>query len=396
MAYCGSGTLALYYYCKSIAITFASRLEEESHVRRMSLTLSLFLIAAALIVGSCGKSFGPAGGPAAPTAVPGSTSTPAGKPAGRTGMARPTLTLYSGREEKLIGPLIARFQERTGIEVKVRYGDTAELAATILEEGNSSPADVYLAQDAGALGALTRAQRLARLPGTSLDRVDPRYRAPGGEWVGISGRARTVVYNTKTLKEEDLPDSLLGFTDPRWKGKIGWAPTNGSFQSFVTALRVTAGDEAAQKWLEGIQANAPKIYKNNMAIVTAVGTGEIEVGFVNHYYLFRAIEEQGDSYPVRNYHPRVGDAGAMVNVAGIGILTTAKNTGAAESLVEYLLSPEAQQYFADETFEYPLIEGIKTHPLLTPLDRINSPRMDLGSLADLEKTLRLLQTAGVL
>lgn len=307
-----------------------------------------------------------------------------------------TLTVYSGRSEKLVGPLIERFEKEAGVEVKVRYGDTAELAAAIMEEGGNSPADVYFAQDAGALGALVAARRLAKLPEGLLEKVDARFRAPGGEWVGLSGRARTVVYNTKALKEEDLPDSLLGFTDPRWRGKIGWAPTNGSFQAFVTALRLTEGEETARRWLQGVKANGPRVYRNNTAIVQAVGAGEVEVGFVNHYYLFSFLKEQGDSFPARNYHPRAGDSGAMVNVAGAGILATSRNPGAAESFIRYLLSREAQQYFADETFEYPLVEGVETHPALVPLSQIRTPEIDLGSLSDLERTLKLLQETGVL
>ncbi|MBI4320549.1 MAG: iron ABC transporter substrate-binding protein [Chloroflexi bacterium] len=363
------------------------------HHWRLSL---LSLVVVVLFATAC------AGGAPAPSAQPATTkavepaqpaaSAPA-KPAEKVGG---TITVYSGREEKLVAPIIERFKKDSGIDVKVRYGDTAELAATILEEGKNSPADVYFAQDAGALGALVAQQALAKLPDSILNRVDARFRAPKGEWVGLSGRARTVVYNTKVLKTEDLPDTLLGFTDAKWKGKIGWSPTNGSFQAFVTALRVTDGDEAARKWLDGIKANTPKAYSNNTGIVKAVGDGEIQVGFVNHYYLFRFIKEQGESFPARNYHPRAGDSGAMINVAGAGILTTAKNPKAAETFVEYLLSKEAQQYFADETFEYPLVEGIKTHPVLVPLSQIKTPKLDLGSLADLDKTLKLLRDTGAL
>ncbi len=151
-----------------------------------------------------------------------------------------------------------------------------------------------------------------------------------------------------------------------------------------------------RKWLEGIKANNPKVYANNTAIVQAVGAGEIEIGFVNHYYLFSFLKEQGESFPARNYHPRAGDSGAMINVAGAGILTTAKNPKAAEKFVEYMLAKDAQQYFADQTFEYPLVEGIKTHSMLVPLSQIKTPKIDLGSLADLEKTLKLLRDTGVL
>ncbi|MDO8671287.1 MAG: iron ABC transporter substrate-binding protein, partial [Dehalococcoidia bacterium] len=300
-----------------------------------------------------------------------------------------TITVYSGRNEKLIAPLIERFQKETGVEVKVRYGDTAQLAAAILEEGNNSPADVYFAQDAGALGALSSQNKLAKLSDSVFSKVDAKFRSTKGDWVGISGRARTVVYNTRTLKPENLPDSILGFTDAKWKGKIGWAPTNGSFQAFATALVVTQGEEKAKQWLQGIKANDPKVYANNTAIVQAVGDGEIEVGFVNHYYLFSFLKEKGESFPVRNYHPRSGDVGSMMNVAGAGVLTTAKNAKAAEKFVEYMLSKESQQYFADETFEYPLVEGIKTHPAIVPIAQIKLPKVDLAALADLQKTLKL-------
>lgn len=358
---------------------------------RLRLSVSCIIVVAVLLGGACSPS--PAL-PATPAATAPEPTKPAtAKPAEAVGG---TLTVYSGRNEKLVGPLIERFKKESGIDIRVRYGDTAELAAAILEEGDKSPADVYFAQDAGALGALASADRLAKLSDPILNRVDSRFRSPKGEWVGLSGRARTVVYNTKALKPEDLPDSLLGFTDPRWKGKIGWAPTNGSFQAFVTALRVTEGDEAARKWLEGIKANSPKVYQNNTSIVQAVGAGEVEVGLVNHYYLFSFLREQGEAFAARNYHPRAGDSGAMINIAGAGILSTSRNPKAAERLVEYLLSKDAQQYFADETFEYPLVEGITTHPALVPLAQIKTPQIDLGSLADLEKTLKLLRDTAVL
>lgn len=346
------------------------------------------IVASAVILSACAVTPSAPGQPS-PAATGAAPTQPAAT-------ATEQLTVYSGREEKLVAPLIARFTEETGVQVQVRYGDTAELAATILEEGANSPADVYFAQDAGALGALSAAQRLTVLPDDVLGRVDDRFRAPSGEWVGISGRARVVVYNTDALSEADLPDSILGFTDPQWRGRIGWAPTNGSFQSFVTALRLTQGEEVARQWLEGIQANQPKVYKNNTAIVTAVGAGEVEVGFVNHYYLYRIVAERGEGFPAGNYHPRGGDAGAMVNVAGVGILRTSDNQAAAERFVAYLLTDEAQRYFSEQTFEYPLVTGIEADPRLVPLDEIQAPEIDLGNLADLERTLELLQETGVI
>ena len=305
------------------------------------------------------------------------------------------LVIYSGRTESLVGPLIEQFQVESGLAVEVRYGGTAEMAATILEEGDNSPADLFYGQDAGALGALAKAGRLGALPEEVLNLVEPRFRSPEGVWVGTSGRARTVVYNSETLSEDDLPDDIFGFCDPAWKGRLGWAPTNGSFQAFVTGLRVVEGEDRAREWLSCVQANEPVVYPKNTPIVQAVGVGEIEVGFVNHYYLFRFLAEDPD-FPARNYHLRAGDAGAMINIAGAGILDTAANPTAAEAFIRYMLSEAGQTYFNNETTEYPLSAEIELNPLLVPLTEIKTPDIDLSNLDDLPGTLELLQEVGVL
>jgi iron(III) transport system substrate-binding protein len=308
-----------------------------------------------------------------------------------TSEAEPTLlTVYSGRNENLVGPLLEQFEKDTGIAIQVKYGGTAEIAATILEEGANSPADVFYAQDAGALGALQAENRLAALPDAVLNAVEPRFRSPQGQWVGTSGRARVVVYNTESVKPEDLPPSILDFTDPMWKGRIGWAPTNGSFQAFVTAMRVTLGDDRTRAWLEGIKANKPMVYTSNTPTVQAAVDGEIAVGFVNHYYLFRIRAEQGN-VPAENYFPPNGDLGALINVAGASVIAGTKNQAAAEQFVAYLLAQQAQEYFATETYEYPLAHGVAAHSDLPPLAAIQTPDIDLSDLADLRGTLQLLQ-----
>lgn len=312
------------------------------------------------------------------------------------GAQPPPLTVYSGRNRELIQPLLAQFEKSAGVAVRVRYGETAELAATILEEGPNSPADVYLAQDAGALGALAYAGRLRRLPDALVQRVEPRFRSADGMWVGVSGRARVVVYNTRRLAPGDLPGSIAGFVDPRWRGRLGWAPTNGSFQAHVTALRLLWGNERTRQWLAGIKANGVRAYRNNTAIVAAVGSGEIDGGFVNHYYLFSFLRERGQGFPARNHFFPGADAGNLVNVAGAGIVDTARNPAGAQRLVEFLLSAEAQRYFASETFEYPLTGAVPVHPMLVPLSQIKTPQLDLNHLQALEETLKLLREAGVL
>lgn len=306
------------------------------------------------------------------------------------------ITIYSGRSEELIGPLIERFRAQTSIPVEVRYGDTAELAALILEEGAASPADVYFAQDAGALGAVADGGRLANLPAETLARVPEAFRSPAAQWVGVSGRARVVVYDTREISAEAMPSSILAFTDPAWSGRLGWAPTNGSFQAFVTALRLLQGEDAARAWLEGIQANEPRRYEGNTQVVQAVADGEIDAGFVNHYYLLRFLAEQGESFPVRNHFLSGSDPGALVNVAGAGILASTDAEPSARRFVEFLLSTESQQYFAAETFEYPLVAGVEGPAGMPALDQIQAPDIDLSDLSDLQATLSLLNETGVL
>ena len=307
-----------------------------------------------------------------------------------------SLVIYSGRQEDLVGPVIEQFEEATGIDAQVRYGDTAELASTIAEEGENSPADVFFAQDPGALGAIADSGALAELPEETLNRVPEQFRSPEGQWVGTTGRARVVAYNTEALQEEDLPPSIFDFTDPEWSGRIGWAPTNGSFQAFVTALRLIEGEDRAREWLEGIQANDPVVYPDNMTALEGVASGEVDVAFVNHYYLYRALAEQGEDFGARNYYLEGGDPGALIIVAGVGILQTANNPEEAQRFVDYLLSDEAQQFFTDEDYEYPLVEGIQTPEGLVPLDEIEHPDVDLGDLDDLQGTLELLRETGVL
>ena len=304
------------------------------------------------------------------------------------------LVVYSGRSESLVDAVIQQFSQATGIEVEVKYAGTPQLAATLLEEGGNSPADIFFAQDPGGLGAVEG--MLATLPDRVLSRVPDWARSPEGKWVGLSGRARAVVYNPERISEEELPDDVWDFVNPEWKDRIGWAPTNASFQTMVTAMRALWGEEKTTQWLEGVQANNPTIYPKNTPQVAAVAAGEIDVGLVNHYYLFRFLIEEGEDFPARNYHPRAGGPGATIMVAGAGILNSSDNRGAAEKFLEFMLSRVGQQYFAGQTFEYPLVEGVKVPHVLVPLDEINHPSIPLKDLADLEGTQQLLRKTGVL
>ena len=185
-------------------------------------------------------------------------------------------------------------------------------------------------------------------------------------------------------------------TDPKWKGRIGWAPTNGSLLTMVTGMRKIWGEEKTREWIDGLLANNIKIYPKNTPQVAAVNAGEIDIGLVNHYYLYRFVTEQGENFKARNYHLPSGGPGSLVMVSGAGILKTAENKDNAERFVNFLISKVAQQYFAAQIFEYPLVEGVKTNRLLTPIAEIKKPDIALSDLADLEGTTKVLRSAGAL
>ena len=308
-----------------------------------------------------------------------------------------TLTIYSGRKEPLIGPAIDMVGKKLGANTKleVRYGSSSEMAALILEERSNSPASLFISQDAGSLGAVAKQGFFATLPSDLLDHVEPRFRSPDSHWIGLTGRARTIVYNSNELSESDLPKSILGFTDPKWERRLGWAPTNGSFQAHVTAMRVQLGETATKDWLKGILANKPTVYPKNTPQVAAAGAGEISCGFVNHYYLMRKLAEE-PNFPARNHFYTKGDAGALINVAGGGILKSENAFDQSVELLHELLSDDVQRYFADTTYEYPLASGMQPFAGLPELSTIDTPNIDLSNLDDLQGTLNLLRSVDVL
>ena len=303
------------------------------------------------------------------------------------------LIVYSGRNKKLVSPILQQAEKDLNLDIRVRYGKTSELAIALLEEGDKSKADVFFGQDAGALGALEKRQRTVTIPPELLEGVDSRFRSPTGNWVGVSGRARVVDYNTKLVKESELPKTVWELTEPKWRGKVAWAPTNGSFQSFVTGMRVAEGEEKTLEWLKAMKANGVKKYGNNVSIVKALGRGEVHLGLVNHYYLPRFTKDD-PNFPVA-HHFTNGDAGAMVNVAGLAILKTTNQEEDAQEFIKYMVSPKAQKYFASKTNEYPLAKGVEADSSLVPLSELNPPKIDLSQLSSLEETLKLLQKAGV-
>lgn len=326
-------------------------------------------------------------------------STETGTPTSAAVTEPVTLTVYSGRNEELVGPLLDQLKEATGAaDVEVRYGDSAEMAAQLLAEGDATDADLFFSQDAGALGALAQAGRLAKLPQQTLDMVPAEYQAADGSWVATSARARVVAYDPGQVSAGDLPQNVDDLVDPKWKGKVGYAPTNASWQAFVTGLRVIRGEDGARDWLTKFADNDPQVFEKNTPILEAVnGGGDIALGLINHYYWFQMAAEVGEDKMNAQLHYVSGnDPAALVNVAGIGAVAGSDAGDVATKAVEFLLSATAQQYFADETAEYPVVAGVTSSVHQLPeLDSLNGPDIDLSELASLEETLTLLQEVGL-
>ena len=276
--------------------------------RGRALTAAVMIAAAVVVAAGCG---GEGDGAATTGTDAAATTTTTAADTGSETASADALVVYSGREEELVAPLYEKFEQDTGVDLDVRYAESPEHAATLQEEGENSPADVFFSQDAGALGAVAERDLLAKLPPALANRVEARFRDDAGRWTGVSARARVLAYSTERLKHADLPRSVFDLTGGRWMGRLGFPPSNASFQAFVSAMRIDVGDDRTRRWLEAIDANEPRLYENNLQTIEAIANGEIDAGLVNHYYLYEIRREQGD-VPVDNHFFRTGEPGSLV------------------------------------------------------------------------------------
>jgi len=305
-----------------------------------------------------------------------------------------TITVYSGRTENLIGPILEDFTEATGIEVEVRYGQSADLALLIDQEGDRSPADIFISQSPGAVGFLAGKGKLRPIGEDVLGLVPGEFRNANGMWVGISGRVRVIVYNRELVDPSELPASVFELTEERFRDRVAVAPANGSFQDFVTAMRETHGDNATLAWLEGLVANDARTYASNTSIVQAVGRGDVPMGLVNHYYNFRAKAED-PGVASENYYFPDRDIGSLMIVTAIGVLSTSDVPELADQLVEFMLG-EAQRFYSEKTFEYPLAAGVAPSSVLPPLSGVGVATYDFDRLGGgLERTKELIDESGL-
>jgi iron(III) transport system substrate-binding protein len=307
------------------------------------------------------------------------------------------LLVYSGAEPNVLEPLVEQFEEANDVSVDVRTGDSPSLALQIDEEGDKSPADVFLSQSPGAVGFLGAQGRLLDLPDSILDRVSDELRPGGSTSVPFSGRVRTLVYNENEIDESELPGSIFDLAGDEYRGRVGVAPNNGSFIDFVSALRDLEGDERTADFLSALHENDAQTYPNNIAIVAAVARGEIDFGLVNHYYNEQE-KAQDPSQPTVNYVFPDGDPGALLLTSSLAILDTGEDRrDLAEQFIAFLLSDESQQTLTDATMEYPVVAGVDATVTQTPqLADIGAPVADVDALGgDFEATRQMIADSGL-
>jgi iron(III) transport system substrate-binding protein len=306
------------------------------------------------------------------------------------------ITLYSGRIPAAIGPAVDMYEAKEDLDVQVRFADTADLAATLVEEGDASPADVFFAQEPGAIAAVAEAGLLTELPSDIVEMVPPRFRDPEGRWVGVTGRARVIAYNRDVVEESELPRSPFGLTAPEWKDRVGWSPASSSMQEYVTALRAKYGDERTKQWLGEMVDNGAVAFPDNVTIRDAIAGGEIDVGLINHYYVAQGIAEGGPDYPVGVYFPP-GGLGSLMLLTSVGVLESSDRKEEAFEFVRSLLSDKSQAFFTSSSKEYPLANGVEPDPSLSvPIEEIPVSDSDLVDLKELQATIGLMKESGAL
>jgi iron(III) transport system substrate-binding protein len=333
------------------------------------LLLSVLLACGALLMSACGSSSGDSA----------------------------AITLYNGQHEQTTAMLVAAFEKQTGIKVAVRSDDEATLGNQILQEGSNSPADVFYTENTPVLEELAEKGMLASVAPATLAAIPARYSSSQGDWVGVSARASVLVYNTGQISASQLPSSILELAEPKWKGKVGFAPSETDFQPLITSIIKRDGVAAAESWLNGLKANS-KIYPDNETVVAQVNNGESAVGAINHYYWYRLRAElgAGGMHSALHYYA-AGDPGNLVNVSGAAVLKSSSHQADAQKLLAFLVSQEGQEVIAhSHSYEYPLRPGVAPAPGLRPFDQLHPATLSPAELGNGSQALALEQKLGLL
>lgn len=307
------------------------------------------------------------------------------------------LVIYSGRSEPLIQPVIDAFRaDHPGVEVLLKAGSNSEIANALIEEKNNPQADIFVTTELFTIQSLASQDIFQPYLPVGTDQLPEEFIGPEDNWIGLTRRARVIMYNTELVTAEEAPKSIFDLTDPKWRGQVAAAgSTNGSMQAQIAVLRGLIGEEATEQWLNDLIANDVTFFGGHTDVRKAVGAGEFKLGLVNHYY-YHLQKEEGS--PVGIVYPDQSEdqIGLITNATAAAIVKGAHNTAAARAFMDFLISPEGQRLFAELNFEYPLLPGVAPREGVQSLEDFRLVDLDVAKAAqDIDETFDLMERVGL-
>jgi iron(III) transport system substrate-binding protein len=280
--------------------------------------------------------------------------------------------------------------------VQVRNGDDTEMSQQIIQEGDRSPADVFLTENSPSMTAVEKADLFASPGDEALKNVPAQYRPSSDKWVGIAARSTVFAYNTDKLTEAQLPASMMDLADPAWKGRWAASPSGADFQAIVSALVQLKGVDAAEEWLKAMKTNSVA-YKGNSTAMKAVNAGEIDGAVIYHYYWFGDQAKTGEnSNNVALHYFKNQDPGAFVSLSGGGVLASSKHPKEAQAFLKWVAGKGGQDILKNGTsYEYAVGVGAESNPKLVPLADLQAPKVEPSKLNS-KKVTDLMTQAGLL
>ena len=306
--------------------------------------------------------------------------------------ANEELNVYSARKEALIKPLLDQFASEYDIKVNLVTSKADALIQRLVNEGEHSPADIFITVDAGRLHRAKQSGLLQPITDKSILELAPeQYRDPDGYWLGLSMRVRAIVYNPSKAAAEDL-SSYENLVDDKWKNRICIRSSNNIYnQSLVASLIAHHGVEATQQWANELVNNfARKPQGGDRDQIKAVAAGQCDLAIVNSYYygnmLIGSDEERAAAAKLKIYWPNQNDRGAHVNISGVGIAKYSKHTDLANQLIKFLYTKESQAWYADVNLEFPVIDNVASNSILEDWGTFKADTLNLSQLGELNAT----------
>ncbi|MFJ5437666.1 iron ABC transporter substrate-binding protein [Pectobacterium brasiliense] len=306
------------------------------------------------------------------------------------------IVIYNAQHENLVKSWVDGFTKETGIKVTLRNGSDTELGNQLVQEGKSTPADVFLTENSPSMVLVDNANLFAPLDNATLAQVPSDYRPSHGRWIGIAARSTVFVYNPTKFTDAQLPKSLADLAKPEWKGRWAASPSGADFQAIVSAYLELKGEQATQAWLKGMKENFTA-YKGNSTVMKAVNAGQIDSGVIYHYYRFVDQAKTGEnSNNTKLYYFKHKDPGAFVSISGGGVLASSKHAKDAQTFIKWITGKSGQEVLrTNDAFEYAVGVNAASNDKLVPLKDLDAPKVDAAKLNS-KKVVDLMTQAGLL